>query len=95
MAITSDDNEMDPTELGAKARAYVQARNHTIMDPTLQAARAPVELLGVLQPGDTVPVTIKRGRYNIQGVVYRVTNVKWQVVPNFLQLTFAPMLPGA
>jgi len=94
LAITTDDNEMDPTELGAVARSFVQARNHVIMDPTLNAARAPVELLGVLQPGDTVPVTIVDGRYNIRAAIYRIKTIKWQVVPNYLQLTFFPMLAG-
>lgn len=93
MAITSDSTQMDPAELGAKARAYTLARNHPIVDPDLQAVRAPVELLGVLQPGDTVPVSIHKGRTNIEAD-FRIQSIKWAVRPNNLVLTFYPSLAG-
>lgn len=94
MFITSDGDQMDPDTLGAKARSAVQQRNHPIVDPELQAVRVPVELLGVLQPGDTVPVAIHRGRTNIEGH-FRIQSIKWAVRPDVLQLTFYPTLMDA
>lgn len=91
LAIMSDASQMDPAELGSKARAFVQARNHPIVDPQLQAVRVPVELLGELQPGDTVPVSIHRGRTNIEDD-FRISSITWQVRPNNLQLSFLPKL---
>lgn len=91
MGIISDASQMDPAELGSKARSYVQARNHPITDPQLNAVRVPVELLGVLEPGDTVPVSIHRGRTNIEDN-FRIASITWAVRPNTLQLSFLPTL---
>lgn len=89
LGIISDGSEMDPTELGSKARQYVQARNHPIVSPDLSAVRVPVDLLGVLMPGDTVPISIHNGRTDIEDV-FRIATVKWAVRPDVLQLTFVP-----
>jgi hypothetical protein len=94
MGVLSDGTQLDPTELGSKARAYVTARNHPVIDPSLEAVRVPVELLGQLQPGDTVPVSIHRGRTQIEAN-FRIKSVKWTPRPNVVILTFYPSLAGA
>jgi hypothetical protein len=86
--IISDGDQKDVNVLKDKAAANVRQYKDPIVNPSLSAVSVPVNLLGVVQPGDTVPVRIVRGRHNIAGN-YRIGGITWKVKPNVLELDFA------
>lgn len=86
-AIISKGDEKDVTVLEQHAADYVRTHKVPIVNPSLSAVSVPVNLLGAIDTGDTMPVKIVKGRHNIAGD-FRVGSIKWKVRPNTLDLGF-------
>lgn len=84
-AIVSEGSQQDVTWLLDRAIAEVDQRNAPQSTPEITAINVPIVLLGVLQPGDVVPIRVKRGRVDIDGD-YRILAIEWQVATNNLRI---------
>lgn len=91
LGITSNSEQKDPDTLADGARAFVAPRNKPILTPKVNAVRIPEELLGTIMPGDTVPISIHRGRTNIEDTM-RVSEVTWSPGKSALELSFIPRI---
>lgn len=94
LAVISHGDQKDPAALRDFARSHTELRNRPIITPKVKAVRVPVELLGTIMPGDTVPVSIRRGRVNVEENM-RVQSVTWKPGANTVELNFIPKVGGA
>lgn len=85
--IFSVGDEKDVGVLAQRAADYVRRFKQPVINPGVSAVEVPVQLLGVIGLGDTMPVRIVHGRHNIAGD-FRVGKIKWNVRPNTLDIGF-------
>lgn len=83
----SDGSQKDVTVLKQRAADYVRSNKAPQVLPDVQAAEVPVSLLGRIQPGDSVPVVIQKGRMAVASS-RRIASITWKPRPNTLTLAF-------
>jgi hypothetical protein len=81
--------EFDPAALQEFARRYTEDFKDPILSPELKTVEVPITLLGDLQVGDTVPVSISNGRTQVNDI-FRVGTITWNIRPNTLDITILP-----
>jgi len=85
-AIVAEGSQMDVDWLLERAVNEVDTRKQPSVVPEVTAVNVPIQLLGVVEPGDVVPLRIRNGRTQLAGD-YRIMKIEWKVDPNTLTLT--------
>jgi hypothetical protein len=76
MDVTSDTTVIELPTLAEKAAAQVATRKNTVPLPTITVDDDPEPTIGVIKPGDVVPVNIDRGAAQLHGL-HRVVSISY------------------
>ena len=63
--VVSEGNQLDPTWLADRAKEEVRSKGDPVKLPELIVKNDPVQLFGVIETGDILPILLQHGRYDI------------------------------
>lgn len=85
--VISDGAQQDVTWLQERGERELGLRNHVIKGPTITV---PKEMLGLVSVGDSIPVQVDYGYWQIPDEDYRISEIQW--TPEALSLTFESLV---
>lgn len=85
--VITDGNQMDVTWLQEKGEYELGLRNHAIRSPSISV---PKEMFGLVSVGDSIPVSIDYGYWQLPEADFRIGQIDW--TPETLSLTFESLV---